>query len=147
MLELRKEGRVFRLFTEDDINQIAPHFKAYNFPEGAVVTKPGEQIDMMGIIVSGEVVVEEETELKGNWIVLARLSRGALYINPTLFGGEPTPVRVIAQRDIAFLGINKLSFDALLDQHPHIGIKFMKEIIRVIQSRLRGLTARFVGVF
>jgi CRP-like cAMP-binding protein len=147
MLELQKEGRVFRLFTEDDIYQIAPHFKAYNFPEGSVVTKPCEPMDMMGMMVSGEVVVEEETELKGNWIVLARLTRGALFINPSLFGGDPSPVRVIAQRDTTFLGINELSFDALLDQHPRIGIKLMKEIIRVIQARLRGLTVRFVGVF
>ena len=65
MLELRKEGRVFRLFTEDDINQIAPHFKAYNFPEGSVVTKPGEQIDMMGIIVPERSLLRKKQNLKG----------------------------------------------------------------------------------
>jgi CRP/FNR family cyclic AMP-dependent transcriptional regulator len=91
--------------------------------------------------------VQEKTELKDNWIILARLTRGSLFMNPALFGGEPAPIRIIAQSDTTLLGIDGLSFDALLDQHPRIGINFMKEIIRILQARLRSLAGRLLKVF
>ncbi|GAG66725.1 unnamed protein product [marine sediment metagenome] len=132
MFQLAEEGHVFRLFSEEEVGRLSSDFKIYNYPAGEIVAKPGEALKMMGILVSGEVFLEEKTELKGNWIVLYDMKRGSILAHPSLFDSEPPPVRITAQQDTVFLGIDGASFDRILQEHPQIGITFLKEIIRVL---------------
>jgi CRP-like cAMP-binding protein len=143
MLQLKKEGAVFRLFSKEDIDRISSYFDVYQYPAGSIPSKPGEPLDMMGIIVSGKVILEEKTEPKGNWIVMASMTRGAILAHPSLFGVKPPPVRVIIHKDTTFLGTNGMSFDAFLKKHPETGNIFLKEMIRVLFMRYRELAARF----
>ncbi len=147
MQQLKEEGSIFRFFTDADIEQTYPYFSVFEFYKGVTISDPGESIDIMGIIVSGEVMLEEEHEFKGNWLVLSRLSRGAILTNPELFGLKPPPVRVIAQQDTTIIGIRGKSFDSFLENHPDIGVKFLKEMIRVILIRFSSLLDRFNVVF
>ena len=147
MLQLQEEGSVFRLFSEEEIDRTSSYFDIYDYPAGSIVSKPGEPLDMMGIMVSGEATLEEETELKGNWFVLARMTRGAILAHPSLFGVKPPPVRAIIQKDTTFLGTDGKSFDSFLKKHPETGNIFLKEMIRVLFTRYRELAARFNVVF
>jgi CRP-like cAMP-binding protein len=143
MLDLQKEGGVFRSFSKEAIEQTASYFAVYHYPAGSIASKPGEPLDMMGVIVSGEVILEEKTEPKGNWFVMARMTRGAILAHPSLFGAKPPPVRVIIQKDTTFLGTNGKSFDSFLKKYPETGNIFLKEMIRVLFMRYRELAARF----
>lgn len=147
MLELKEEGSVFRLLDKDEIRRISSYFDVFEFPAGTKLSMPGESLDMLGIIVSGEVWLEEEMELKGHWIVLARMTRGALLAHPSLFGVEPPAIRVVVQKDTSFLGIDGKTFDRFLENHHKTGIKFLKEMIRVLFIRFRALAGRFTDVF
>jgi signal-transduction protein with cAMP-binding, CBS, and nucleotidyltransferase domain len=66
MFQLAEEGHVFRLFGDEEVDLLSSHFKIYNYPAGEIVLKPGEDLKMLGILVSGDVFLEEKTELKGN---------------------------------------------------------------------------------
>ena len=146
MIQLKKEGGFFRLFSEEEIDQTSSYFKISEYPAGAVVSKAGEPLDLMGILVSGEAIYEEETEMKGKWIVQARMTRGSILAHPSMFGVKPPPVRVLLPKDSVFLIIDGPSFDAFLKKHPEIGIKFQQELIRVLFIRLRNYAARLTGV-
>lgn len=147
MLELANEGSFFRLLDEDEIRRVSSYFDIFEFPAGTTLSPPGEPLDMLGIIISGEVWLEEEMELKGHWIVLARMTRGAILAHPSLFGVEPPPIRVVVQKDTSFLGIDGQTFERFLEGNKEIGIKFLKEMIRVMFIRFRGLAGRFTDVF
>ena len=69
MFQLAEEGHVFRLFSDEEVDLLSAHFRIYNYPAGEIVSKPGETLKMLGILVSGEVFLEEKTELKGNCVV------------------------------------------------------------------------------
>jgi CRP-like cAMP-binding protein len=146
MIQIKKEGGFFRLFSEEEIDQTSSYFKISEYPAGSVASKPGEPLDLMGIMVSGEAILEEETEMKGKWIVQARMTRGSILAHPSMFGAKPPPVRVILPKDSVFLVIDGSSFDSFLKKHPEIGIKFQQELIRVLFIRLRNYAARLKDI-
>jgi CRP-like cAMP-binding protein len=146
MVQIKKEGGFFRSFSEEEIGVASTYFKISEYPAGSVPAKPREPLNLMGILVSGEAIYEEETELKGKWIVQARMTRGSILAHPSMFGVKPPPVRVLLPKDSVFLVIDGTSFDSFLKIHPEIGVKFQQELIRVLFIRLRNYAARFTGV-
>jgi CRP-like cAMP-binding protein len=146
MVQIKKEGGFFRSFSEEEITLTSAYFKIAEYPAGSIPAKPREPLNLMGILVSGEAIYEEETELKGKWIVQARMTRGSILAHPSMFGVQPPPVRVVLPKDSVFLVIDGPSYDAFLKKHPEIGIKFQQELIRVLFIRLRNYASRFTGV-
>ena len=146
MIQLKNESGFFRILTEEEINQTSSYFKISEYPAGSVASKPDEPLDLMGIVISGEVIFEEKTEMEGRWIVQARLTRGSILAHPSMFGVKPPPVRVLISKDSVFLVIDKLTFDSFLKKHPEIGVKFLKEMIRVLYIRLRNYAVRFTSI-
>jgi CRP-like cAMP-binding protein len=147
MLQIQKEGGFFRLFSEEEIDRTSSYFKISEYPAGSVPSKPGEPLDLMGIMISGEAILEEEMEVKGKWVVQARMTRGSILAHPSMFGVKPPPVRVLLPKDSVFLVTDGASFDSFLKEHPEIGVKFQQELIRILFIRLRSYAARFTGVF
>lgn len=147
MIQLKNEGGFFRLFSEEEIGQTSLYFKISEYPAGSVPAKPDEPLNLMGIMVSGEAILEEKTQMHGKWIVQARMTRGSILAHPTMFGVKPPPVRVVLPQDSVFLVIDGPSFDLFLRKHPEIGIKFQQELIRVLFIRLRNYAARFTGAY
>jgi len=146
MIQLKKEGGFFRILNEEEIDKTSSYFKISEYPAGSVASKPDQPLDLMGIVISGEVIFEEKTEMEGRWIVQARLTRGSILAHPSMFGVKPPPVRVLISKDSVFLVIDKLTFDSFLKKHPEIGVKFLKEMIRVLYIRLRNYAVRFTSI-
>lgn len=146
MLQIRTEGGFFRTFSEEEIGVMSAYFTISEYPAGSVPAKPRQPLDLMGILVSGEAIYEEETELKGKWIVQARMTRGSILAHPSMFGVQPPPVRVYLPKDSVFLIIDGASFEEFLKKHPEIGVKFQQELIRVLFIRLRNYASRFTGI-
>ncbi len=143
MVELKNDGGFFRSFSEEELGQLSSYFKVIEYPAGSVPAKPGESLSMMGVMVSGEAIYEEETEMTGKWIVQARMTRGSILVHPSIFGVKPPPVRVLIPKDSVFLVTDGPSYESFLNKYPVIGIKFQQELIRVLFIRLRNYAARF----
>ena len=146
MIQIKNEGGFFRLFSEEEIGLTSTYFKISEYPAGSIPAKPGVPLNLMGIMVSGEAIYEEETELKGKWIVQARMTRGSILAHPSMFGVKPPPVRVFLPKDSVFLVIDEPSYESFLKKYPEIGVKFQQELIRVLFIRLRNYASRFTGV-
>lgn len=147
MQEMKKNGSIFRLFSDEELDTMSRYFTVYEYPTGTTVMKPGEVLEMLGILVSGEVILEEEMELKGNWTVLYDLKRGSILAHPSLFGSEPPPIRLTTRENTVFIGSGKEAFESFLEQHPKMGITFLKDIIRVLFVRSRAMADRLTDVF
>jgi CRP-like cAMP-binding protein len=146
MIQLKNEGGFFRLFSEEEIVQISSYFKILEYTAGSVPSKPGEFLNLMGILIYGEAIFEEETEMKGKWIVQARMTRGSILAHPSIFGVKPPPVRVLVTKDSAFLAIDGPTYDSFLKKHPEVGVKFQQELIRVLFLRLRNYASRLTSL-
>ncbi|MBL7032379.1 MAG: Crp/Fnr family transcriptional regulator [Nitrospira sp.] len=144
MIQIKEEGGFFRVFSKEELDLTSTYFKLLEYPAGSVPAKSGEPLNLMGIVVSGEAIYEEETEF-GKWIVQARMTRGSILAHPSMFGVKPPPVRVFLPKDSAFLAIDGPSYDSFLMKYPEIGVKFQQELIRVLFIRLRNYASRFTG--
>lgn len=147
VLKLKEDGSVFRLFSSGELELLLPYLSLYEYPAGTTVLRPGEVIEMLGVLVSGEVVLEEEMKLKGNWTVLYDMKRGSIIAQPSLFGAPPPPVRVVTRKECVFVGFQKEGFEEFLAKNPRLGIVFLKEIIRVLFVRSRAMAERLTDVF
>ena len=135
------------MFSKEEIGHTSSYFRISEYPAGSVAAKPNEPLNLMGILVSGEAIFEEETEVKGKWGVQARMTRGSILAHPSMIGVKPPPVRVVVPKDTVVLIIDGSSYDSFLRKHPEIGVKFQQELIRVLFIRLRNYASRFTGVF
>ncbi len=147
MLQIQKEGGFFRLFSKEEIDKTSSYFTIAEYPAGSVPSKPGVPLDLMGIMISGEAILEEQAEGNGKWVVQARMTRGSILAHPSMFGVEPPPVRVLLPKDSVFLTINGSTYDSFLKEHPNIGVKFQRELIRILFIRLRSYAARLTSIF
>jgi CRP-like cAMP-binding protein len=147
VLKLKEDGSIFRLYGEEDLEVILPYLSLHEYPAGTTITRPGEVVDMLGVLVSGEVILEEEMKLKGNWTVLYDMKKGSILAHPSLFGADPPPVRVLTRKDCVFIGFQKDGFNTFVEEHPRLGVIFLREVIRVLFVRSRAMAERLADVF
>lgn len=146
--QLRAERKFFHLFDEQEITLLKTMFKKVEYPAGTVLAKEGAQSDgSFEVLVSGSIEVKKATEF-GKSLVFAKLHRGTILGQIGLDGSSwPVPITMVTLTDTTLLRLRPEDGLLLLEHHPRTGIKFLMEIIRVMQIRTRELAARFSSIF
>jgi len=144
--KLRSE-MIFSFFEEDDAEKVIPFFDIVDYPVGAVIFKEGDPGDFIGFVVSGKLEVKKQTEFKGNQLIIALLSSGALVGELSIFDQHKRSATVEAVEDTIMLILRNTSLDALLQKHPYTGNKLLKGLIRILALRLRKATERLTTIF
>jgi CRP/FNR family transcriptional regulator, cyclic AMP receptor protein len=144
--ELREEV-IFSLLDDEDIEKIVPFFQLAECPVKTVVFREGDPGDFIGFVISGKVEVKKQTEFKGNQLIIALLSKGAMVGELSMFDKRKRSATVEAVEDTTLLLLTNESFDALIQQHPFAGVKILKGLIRILSLRLRKATERLTTIF
>jgi CRP/FNR family transcriptional regulator, cyclic AMP receptor protein len=144
--KLRSE-MIFSFIEDDDAEKIIPFFDLVDYPAKSVVFKEGDPGDFIGFVVSGKLEVKKQTEFKGNQLIIALLSSGALVGELSIFDQHNRSATVEAVEDTTMLILKNTSLDALLQQHPYTGTKLLKGLIRILALRLRKATERLTTIF
>ncbi len=144
--KLRSE-MIFSFIGDDDAEKVIPFFDSVDYPVGAVIFKEGEAGDFIGFVVSGKLEVKKQTEFKGNQLIIALLSSGALVGELSIFDQHKRSATVEAVEDTTMLILRNKALDALIQQHPYTGIKLLKGLIRILSLRLRKATERLTTIF
>jgi CRP-like cAMP-binding protein len=144
--KLRSE-MIFSFIEDDDAEKVIPFFDSVDYPVGAVIFKEGEAGDFIGFVVSGKLEVKKQTEFKGNQLIIALLSSGALVGELSIFDQHKRSATVEAVEDTTMLILRNKALDALIQQHPYTGIKLLKGLIRILSLRLRKATERLTTIF
>ena len=144
--KLRSE-MIFSFIEDDDVEKVIPFFDIVDYPVGSVIFREGDPGDFIGFVVSGKLEVKKQTEFKGNQLIIALLSSGALVGELSIFDQHKRSATVEAVEDTAMLILTNKSLDALIQQHPYTGIKLLKGLIRILALRLRKATERLTTIF
>ena len=144
--KLRSE-MIFSFIEDDDAEKIIPFFDLVDYPAKSVVFKEGDPGDFIGFVVSGKLEVKKQTEFKGNQLIIALLSSGALVGELSIFDQHKRSATVEAVEDTTMLILRNKALDALIQQHPYTGIKLLKGLIRILSLRLRKATERLTTIF
>jgi len=147
MYQLAQERHFFRLFSREELSRISTYFGHHAYPAGKVVSEPAAPLKMLGVILSGELIIEEQGGLKGHWITLFRMRRGAIVMHPSLFDVEPPAMRGLAGQDLTVMAMDGDAFEKMLNEESQVGIKFMRELVRVSLIRSLSMAERLISVF
>lgn len=85
--------------------------------------------------------------VKGNQLIIAILTRGALVGELSIFDEHKRSATVEAVEETSILILRNDAFDALLRDYPEIGIRILKGFIRILSLRLRKTTERLTTIF
>jgi CRP/FNR family cyclic AMP-dependent transcriptional regulator len=138
---------IFYLFDDEDIDKIAPFFELRDHPAGSIIFKEGDPGDFIGFVISGKLEVKKQTEFKGNQLIIALLTKGAMVGELSMFDKRQRSATVEAVEDTSLIIFRSESMDSLMQRHPYTGIKILKGLIKILSLRLRKATERLTNIF
>jgi len=92
-------------------------------------------------------MLSASSAVKGNQLIIAILTRGALVGELSIFDEHERSATVEAVEETSILKLRNEAFDALLRDYPEIGIRILKGFIRILFLRLRKTTERLTTIF
>ncbi len=138
---------IFYMFDDEDIDKIAPFFELRDYPAGSIIFKEGDPGNFIGFVLSGKLEVKKQTEFKGNQLIIALLTKGAMVGELSMFDKRQRSATVEAVEDTSLIIFRSESMESLMQQHPYTGIKILKGLIKILSLRLRKATERLTNIF
>lgn len=142
-----REEVTFSLLNEEDFGKIACFFESVTYPVHTVIFREGDPAGFIGFVLSGKLEVKKQTEFKGNQLIIAILTKGALVGELSIYDENKRSSTVEAVEETSMLILRNDAFETLLREYPQIGIKILKGFIRILSLRLRKTTERLTTVF
>jgi CRP-like cAMP-binding protein len=142
-----REEIPFSFLNEEDFGKIACFFESVTYPAHAVIFREGDPAEFIGFVLAGKLEVKKQTEFKGNQLIIAILTKGALVGELSIFDEHARSATVEAVEETSLLILRNDAFDRLLRENPEIGIKLLKGFIRILSLRLRKTTERLTTIF
>jgi len=146
-LNTLREEMMFDMLDDEDIEKITPFFEVIVYPANKVIFKEGDLGDFIGFVLSGKLEVKKQTEFKGNQLIIALLSKGAMVGELSMFDEHKRSATVEAVEETTLMILRNEAMESLIKQHPHTGIKILKALIKILALRLRKATERLTTIF
>jgi len=127
----------FRFLSDEELNALCPFLKLRQLPPDTVLMQEGEVGAFMGFLLSGKLAVRKETTFAGKHILLAILEPGTMVGEISVVVHGQRNASVVATEESTILELAGPDFEKLVEQHPELGVKFLRQIVNVVSLRLR----------
>lgn len=127
--------KLFRGLPVEDVETIAHYMRAYVALEDTVVFQEGETGDAMLFIVEGMVRVCRGDPVDA--ATLGILDRGKTVGEMALIDNLARSATCIVLHECLFAALTRTNFERLSQDHPRLAIAVLKEVARMLSSRLR----------
>lgn len=128
-------AKLFRSIPPDDVDIIARYMQAYVALEDTLVFREGEIGDAMLFIVEGMVRVYRGDPVDG--VTLGLLDRGKTFGEMALIENRPRSATCVVLHDSMFAALTRANFERLAQDHPNLAVEVLKEVARMLSTRLR----------
>lgn len=143
LADLLDETKWGREFLREEIEIIARYMNVHNFKKGDYVFKQGDRQDFMAFIVEGKIDIIKESADSLEMIVVTLLP--STYFGEMSFvDEEPRSASAVAREDSLLLFLSTENFERIALEHPHLAIRILKNIAKLISQRLRMTTGKLV---
>lgn len=112
------------------------------YPRGTVIVRQGDRGGHLYLILKGELDVSIRDEKDGQSTVVRRATSGQFMGVTSCFTGLPHTATLTAVSNVSVLRLPPSAIDELIHANPNFAIAVIEELV----DRLRGATARSVGV-
>lgn len=138
-----KEIILFKDFTEDELNMIAPMLSEEFYKKGKVIWEEGSPEQGLHIIDYGKVRVTKRTKEETKQI-LAVLKENNFYGELSLLDGRNHSAAIEALEDTKVLVLRRKDMEKLLSENPLTAYKIAREMTIAINEILREMNDKFM---
>jgi len=141
--KLLRELPFFHDLTDKEVETISTVVKKKDFKLGDTVFKESEDGASIYVIKKGEVKACK-TAPDGELFTLTIMKDGEIFGEMSFLDGRPRSATIVAVSDLETYMIDKADFETLVDGHPRIIYKLLKNIVFTIHSIVRGMNSRYL---
>ncbi len=142
-VELLREQQFFSDLDNDELKVIAEITNKKSFAQGDTIFRDGEDGESIYIIQKGEVKACREAS-DGELFTLTLLKDGEIFGEMSFLDGRPHSATMVALTEVESYIINRNDFEKIVDEHPRVIFKVMRNIIFTIHSVVRGMNSRYI---
>ena len=128
---------------DQELGVLSTVLKEKEFPVGATVFKEGEDGQSLYIIKKGEVKACK-TSPEGDLLTLMLHKDGDIFGEMAFLDGKPRSASIVAIADTSTYILDKDDFETLIDNHPRLMYKILRNIVFHIHTIVRGMNSRYL---
>jgi CRP/FNR family transcriptional regulator, cyclic AMP receptor protein len=132
-----KEVNLFDGVEQKVINQIFELGLVQNFRKGDLVVREGMHGGNLHIVINGKAEVIKTSKGKSKGKQLAKLGRGSIFGEMSVFDGAPYSASIRALEDCDIHIIRGSDFKNFLESNPRTAVGILSTMISSISNRLR----------
>ena len=136
---------IFLSFNVDEWSTLARHMSYIHLQRGEYLFVEGDPGTFLGFVVNGILEVQKRRE-SGDYVTLARLTKGASIGEMALIDKSPRSATVIARQAATLVTLTDRAFDLLAERHPPLGIKVIRKIARLLSLNMRRTSSRLADL-
>ena len=133
-----------REFDRDEVEVISHYLFIHSYKKDEFIFREHDRQDYMAFITSGLVHIVKEREGERPKVI-STLKARTHFGEMALIDNEPRSATAMAGQDVSLLVLTADNFEAVLREHPLLGIKILKKVARIISRRLRMTTGMLVS--
>lgn len=127
VVELLRRSSLFVELAPNEMEALARAAEQREFARDEVIFAMNEPADGLYVVASGRVKVSIPST-EGKEIIIATLGPGQIFGEMALLDDEPRSASVVAQLATTTYRIRRFDFQRLIDAHPAIARKLMREL-------------------
>ncbi|MDZ7641002.1 MAG: cyclic nucleotide-binding domain-containing protein [Desulfurivibrio sp.] len=116
------------------------------FSAGATLFAAGQEVDWLGVVLNGKLVVKTESMFPGRFILLAAIEAGGLVGEGALLADEQHRTTVVADQDSRLLVIKRSELGALGAEDPALLLELQARALKVLRRRLHAAGERLAWI-
>jgi CRP-like cAMP-binding protein len=138
-----KDLAFFSDLTEEEVEVVSKILNKKEFRTGETVFKDSEDGQSLFIIKKGEVKACK-TAPDGELFTLTTMRAGDIFGEMSFLDARPRSATIVALSDLDTYMIDKADFEGLVDNHPRIIYKLLKNIVFTIHDIVRRMNTSYM---
>lgn len=128
-----------------EIEAMASYVRVFTAEPGVELFAEGDRAGRLWIVVKGSVHIEKaDSERRRK--VIATVGPGRTLGEMSLVDGEPASASAVAASAVTVLMITRTSFEEMVQKPPHLGVKLLQKIARLLSQRLRQTSGALIDL-
>jgi CRP-like cAMP-binding protein len=136
---------IFSSFNVDELSTLARHMSYIHLQRGEYLFVEGDPGTFLGFVVNGILEIQKRRE-SGEYVTLARITKGASIGEMALIDKSPRSATVITRQAATLVTLTDRAFDLLAEKHPPLAIKMIRKVARLLSLNMRRTSSKLADL-
>jgi len=144
---MRERFRFFRTLSEEEVLDFLRFCERRTVAVGTVLWEEGDLDNYAAFIVSGRLGIKKKTEFEEHHVIVGTYGPGSVVGELCLLTENERSVTAEVLEEVDLVVLDSSDFERLINEHPPLALKFLKNIFLTTCRRLRKSYDRIASIF